>query len=255
MASSSDPDLHAWPSRAGKRGHVGWTLTLWLRRPALIRLLIRQEAPSCRVWGTLERHGERGFNRVRFVGRLHGKRLPPGTYRIRAEAVRGENEKALGTVTVVIPSRSREVQRLRPQKSTCDSAISEVADEEADAADALLRTGGGSGGDEPEEVAAATAEAEEERPRVAAGGNPPPHKDDTSFGGTLPNPFAEAPGWLQPFMFGMLAVALILLQLGMLPVSVIPSGGAAAFVARRRPALVGAGAGLLGALGVAALTL
>ena len=196
------------------------------------------------------------MNRIHFVGRLHGKRLPPGTYRIRAEAVRGESEKALGTVTIVIAPRSREVQRLRAQKSICEEPITEVTDEEAAAADARLRTGGRSGGGETDEVAAATAD-EEERPRVAAGSNPPPHKDDTSFGGSIPipNPFAEAPTWLQPFMIGMLILAIILLQLGLLPVSVIPSGGAAAFVARRRPALVGTGVGLLGALAVAALTL
>jgi hypothetical protein len=56
-------------------------------------------------------------------------------------------------------------------------------------------------------------------------------------------------------MIGMAAVGLILLQLGALPAGVIPWPGAALFVAQRRPALVGAGVSLLGALGVAALTL
>jgi hypothetical protein len=93
------------------------------------------------------------------------------------------------------------------------------------------------------------------RPRVAAGKDSVPEKDDASLVGSIPNPFREAPAWLQPFMIGMAAVALLLLQLGALPVSMIPWPGAAVFVARRRPALVGAGAGLLGALGVASLTL
>jgi hypothetical protein len=229
------------------------TLTFWLARPALIELLIRQEAPICRVWGTLSKRGERGLNRVRFRGRIHGKRLPPGTYRIRAEAIRGEREKSLGAVTLVIASRSHAIGRARAQGSACDSPISGVTDEEVAAADALLRTGTDTGDDdEDEEVGAAIAE---KRPRLAVADNPPPSDDVASVVGSIPNPFREAPAWLQPFMIGMAAVALILLQLAALPASIIPSSGAAAFVARRRPALLGTGAGLLGALGVAVLTL
>jgi hypothetical protein len=56
-------------------------------------------------------------------------------------------------------------------------------------------------------------------------------------------------------MFAMGAVAIALLQLAALPASLIPSAGAAVFVARRRPLLAGTGAGLLGALAVFALTL
>jgi hypothetical protein len=91
--------------------------------------------------------------------------------------------------------------------------------------------------------------------RPLAAGDDSPLDDEASLVGSIPNPFREAPSWLQPFMIGMLAVALLLIQLGALPVSMIPWPGAAVFVARRRPALIGAGAGLLGALGVAALML
>jgi hypothetical protein len=192
------------------------------------------------------------LNRVRFRGRLHGKRLPPGTYRIRAEAIRGDNEKRLGAVTVVIASRSRAIARARAQESTCDSPISEVTDQDVAAANALLRPDTVAEDDGDNEVAAASVE---KRPRVAVADDPPPAGDGASVVASIPNPFRDAPGWLQPFMIGMLAVAIILLQLGALPASIIPSSGAAAFVVRRRPALLGTGAGLLGALGVAVLTL
>jgi hypothetical protein len=192
------------------------------------------------------------LNRVRFRGRLHGKRLPPGTYRIRAEAIRGDNEKRLGAVTVVIASRSRAIARARAQESTCDSPISEVTDQDVAAANALLRPDTVAEDDGDNEVAEASVE---KRSRVAVADDPPPADDGASVVASIPNPFREAPGWLQPFMIGMLAVAIILLQLGALPASIIPSSGAAAFVARRRPALLGTGAGLLGALGVAVLTL
>jgi hypothetical protein len=231
------------------------TLTVWLTRPALIRLLVRQEAPVCRVWGTLVRDGDRGLNRLRFRGRIRGKLLPPGTYRIRAEAIRGGDEDSLGAVTVGIAPRSRKVEKVRAPRSTCDSPIAEVTDEEADAANSRLRTGPpepqGSGNDDPE-VAAATAE----KPSAGAAAEKVPlADDDASVVGSIPNPFREAPGWLQPLMLVMLVIAIVLLQLGVLPARLIPSSDAALFVARRRPAFLGAGAGLLGALGVAVLTI
>jgi hypothetical protein len=228
------------------------TLTFWLARPARIELLIRQEAPDCRVWGTFAKRGERGLNRVRFLGRIHGKRLPPGTYRIRAEAIRGDKENRLGAVAVVIASRSQEIARTRAPRSTCDSAIGDVTDEAAAAANALLRTDTDTGGDDPA-VAAATAK---ERPRVAAGGDLKVADDknsavgsiSNSVVGSISNAFNEAPRWLHPLMLAMLALAMIVLVLGTLPARIIPSAGAALFVSQRRPALLGAGIGLLGAL-------
>ena len=231
------------------------TLTVWLARPALVRLLVRQEAPVCRVWGTLLREGDRGLNRFRFQGRIRGKLLPPGTYRVRAEAIRAGADDRLGAVTVEIAPRSRKVQRVRAASSTCESPISEVTDEQAAAANSRLRTGPAepreSAGDGAE-VASATAEKPSVRPAVD---RVPVPDDGASVVGAIPNPFRDAPGWLQPLMLGMLVLAIILLQLGVLPARLIPSSDAALFVARRRPAFLGAGAGLLGALGVAVLTL
>ena len=56
-------------------------------------------------------------------------------------------------------------------------------------------------------------------------------------------------------MIAMLALALVLVPLGALPASAIPWRVAAVFVDKRRYALVGTGVGILGGLGVAALTL
>jgi hypothetical protein len=225
------------------------TLTFWLARPALIELLVRQEAPVCRVWETLTRRGERGLNRVRFVGRIDGKRLPPGRYRIRAEAIRDGKHNPLGAVTVVIAPRSQEIVRARAERSTCESRISGVTDQEVAAANALLRTGTDTADDDLE----VAAETTKERLRVAAGDDAPRDPDDASVAGSIPNPFREASGWLQPFVIGMLALAVILLQLVALPARMIPSTGAALFVSQHRPEFLAAGAAMIVVVGVAVL--
>ena len=225
------------------------TLTFWLARPALIELLIRQEAPVCRVWGTLAKRGERGLNRVRFLGRIHGKRLPPGTYRIRAEAIRGDKEKPLGAVAVVIASRSREIARARAPSSTCDSAIGEVTDEEVAAANGLLRMATDAGDEDPE-VAGAIAEKGH---RLAVGQRARRDADGASAVASIVKPFREVPLWLQPFVLGMMAVAMIVLVLGTLPARIIPSAGAALFVSEHRPEFLGAGAAVLVGLALGAV--
>jgi hypothetical protein len=99
------------------------------------------------------------------------------------------------------------------------------------------------------------APARERKRPLAGGADPPLAHDAPSLAEAIANPFRDAPAWVRPFMLGMLAVALLLIPLGALPPWVIPWPGAAAFVARRRPALLGVGAGLLGGLAVAVLAL
>src|SRR5207247_140257 len=61
-----------------------------------------QVSPVCRTAGSFSVVGHRGINRVRFNGRLHGRRLPPGTYRIGART--GHSQAALHLVVVIVDS-------------------------------------------------------------------------------------------------------------------------------------------------------
>ena len=247
-----------WPAkfrnRARDRERAATTLTFWLSRAGVIRLVVRQEAPVCRVWGALAVRGERGVNRVRFTGRVGGELLPAGTYRVRAEALRRGAVRPLGAVTLVIVAPSEPIAKARAQPTTCAAEIARVTDEEIAAASSpagrsspsgKAKTGG--------EVASATASADEAATALVR--RRPLDDEGASVIGSLPNPFRAAPLWLQPFLLGMLGVAIILLQLAALPARVVPSTGAALFVSRHRPELALGGMGLLGAVAVAAILL
>jgi hypothetical protein len=75
-------------------------------------------APTCERVGTFFRKGRRGTNETRFSGRIDGRPLPPGTYRIVSRSLgRGRATTAGDKFVVVAPSES--VASARAQPSTC----------------------------------------------------------------------------------------------------------------------------------------
>jgi hypothetical protein len=258
IASPKDPGLHTWPKRFRARPRPGeprgTLLTFWLRRPATIRLLIRQESPDCRVMGVKRVQGERGVNRVRFSGRVGGEALSPGTYTIRADALRRGRATPLGDVTIVIVAPGQPLRAARPAPSTCTFDIAHVVmPAEPPPARALAaRDGAATRNGDGEEVAATTVD---ESQGLAIARPEPLDDDGAPLVGSVPNPFRDVPLWLQPLLLGTLAVAIILLQLAALPARVVPGTGAALFISRHRPALLAAGVGLVLAVALAALTL
>jgi hypothetical protein len=70
------------------------------------------------------RKGRIGTNRIRFLGRLHGRALAPGRYTIMPEAVRGRRHHVLASVTIVILSPERRLSpaaEQRPVRAECRS--------------------------------------------------------------------------------------------------------------------------------------
>ena len=75
-------------------------------------LIVRGPAPSCRVAGVVPLRGRRGANTVYFAGRVHGRRLEPGLYRLSLSTSRRPQPGAPATtVRVVSARRSVPVQR------------------------------------------------------------------------------------------------------------------------------------------------
>jgi hypothetical protein len=66
----------------GPKAQRSATLVFRLRHAGRVRFTVVEVFPHCRVVGSFTVRGHAGINRFRFNGRVHGKRLPAGTYQI-----------------------------------------------------------------------------------------------------------------------------------------------------------------------------
>jgi hypothetical protein len=242
----------------GKRRARGVVLTFSLARPSVVRFQIRQEAPSCRVVGAFTVRGRSGLNRVRFFGRFRGEILAPGTYTIAASARRGRKTTSLGRITIVIGPSGANASSARRQPSVCRGR----GDGRRDSAGGVLGKSGANGADpgapavapKGSAIVAMTASSAAEAAAERAG-HADPNGRDGQLLGVLPNPFEDAPSWLQPLLLLALGAALVFLLVAALPVAALRPTGAAMMVVHRRPELALAGATILGVVAVAAFVL
>jgi hypothetical protein len=70
-----------------RTGRIGAALRLRLSRPARVEFEVTSGRPRGRSLGRFSIRGRKGLNRLRFTGRLRGRALPPGPYRLAAQAI------------------------------------------------------------------------------------------------------------------------------------------------------------------------
>jgi hypothetical protein len=85
----------------------------------MVGFSIIQIAPNCRGVCGFMRAGNQGKNLFRFSGRIDGRSLGAGTYRIRATTVQGQRTTSIKRETVVIVAPGRSVRSASAQRSTC----------------------------------------------------------------------------------------------------------------------------------------
>jgi hypothetical protein len=119
--------------RSRGKGRRGTTLVVWLSTDSLVAFSIVQIAPNCRGVGGFIRAGDQGRNRFSFSGRIDGRALSAGTYRIRATAVQGQGVTSVRRETVVVVAPGQSVRSARAQKSTCGPG-EEAAEDRAEIA-------------------------------------------------------------------------------------------------------------------------
>jgi hypothetical protein len=95
-----------------RRGRAGAALRFRLTGPATVRLAVvaipgsMSPAPAATRW--LSVRGRRGLNRLRFSGRLRGRPLAPGPYRLLAQAIdRGGRRSETASADFAIRARAR----------------------------------------------------------------------------------------------------------------------------------------------------
>jgi hypothetical protein len=105
----------------------GTTLVFTLKHGTVVRFTIVRVYPSCERIGSFSVRAHAGVNRVRFRGRLGGRPLAEGTYRLVAQA-RGR-KTAAATVTIVVvrgKTSSAELRRARRANACSASEAHEI---------------------------------------------------------------------------------------------------------------------------------
>lgn len=104
------------------RRNGGTTLVFTLSRPALVRFTIDRVYPTCKRIGSFTVRGRPGVNRVPFRGRVRGRPLPDGTYRLRVRPRGARQDAAVVTVVIVNGKRMSAAELRKAQHaSVCGS--------------------------------------------------------------------------------------------------------------------------------------
>jgi hypothetical protein len=106
-----------------KRG--GTTLVFRLSRRATLQITVMRVYPSCRRVGAFTVRARPGMNRIRFRGRLRGRPLPEGGYRLIVRA-RGARRDA-AAIPIVIANGKTSTAELRKARRTtvCSEPVAE----------------------------------------------------------------------------------------------------------------------------------
>ena len=182
---------------------------------------------GCELTRKFSVRGHSGLNRIRFRGRVHGRRLPAGVYRVRAwshgKTVLRTRLLVRGPVTFCFPAGGASSEDILGLASVFGGSPKQP--------------GTGAGG-------------KAGPPPVPSASNPPPHGSGGVLGAHVSKVIPGSPE-TQVALLIVLLGAILLLAVGAVPRNVVPHAGAAAFVARRRAIFAAGGLAALGAFLIA----
>ncbi|MFY9580407.1 MAG: hypothetical protein WAQ33_13915 [Gaiellaceae bacterium] len=221
-----------WIAKQGPNGHRRTTLTFRLPSAARVVFTVTQVSPVCRAVGQFTVRGHIGLNRIPFKGRVRGRPLSAGTYRISAR-VRGGGTVLRVLVVIVESGSPSPTELLTAQRSNVCGAR------------AALASNGVSG--------TAASSPSQGSPTNQIGQS---RKNDSETGGvagkshTSASPFAPAEVTKQvtnPVVIAALAAAVLLLGLAAVPKAAIPDPRLTDALARHRVEVALAGGAALAA--------
>lgn len=192
---------------------------------------VTQVSPLCSVAGTFVAHGHPGVNRVGFNGKLHGRQLAPGTYRIDART--GGGVRVLHVTLVIVGAGIPSAAELRAarQRNVCSGTLG---------VQAALTFGGFTA---VSRVLHGPAKSSIFRQQNPSGTGPHGHRSSAG-------PFSPArvsQNATNPFVVAAFGLAVILLGLAALPQRAISDPRLNDVLVRHRVEVATAGAGALAA--------
>jgi hypothetical protein len=205
---------------------------------------VRQVSPACRTVGRFVVHARKGVNRVRFTGRVGGRKLVPGTYFLEARTASGRVVQRVTLVVVngLAPS-SGELQALR-RANVCPATNTFRTTSPFTTSPFFTGTFG-SGAPAGDDGVSRSATPDNQSSGLGAG--------SSSTGRILASAVERTARAIQPVLVALLAVAIMLLGLASLPQAAIPEARVSYALARHRAELAAFGAAALAAVVIAFL--
>ncbi|MFL6039222.1 MAG: hypothetical protein ACJ74B_11375 [Gaiellaceae bacterium] len=236
-----------WIGTSGPKKRRTTIFTFALSSPTRVIFTVNQVSPSCHGVGHFSVAGHAGLNRVPFRGRVHGRPLEPGTYRISARTASG---RVIRRVIVVVVSGSApslaELSALRAANACAGSAAT------SSTAASLGAASTDSGAFSP---ASALAEQQVPTPGAqpeAAGALGAPHGPNL-HSGVLASSVEETVRAIRPWLVALLALAIVMLGVASLPGPAVPDNRVNDALVRHRVEIAGLGVAALVAVALAFL--
>jgi hypothetical protein len=98
-----------------------------LIRPALLRVTVVRVYPTCKRIGSFVVRGRAGLNQLRFRGRVRGRALPDGAYRLVVRASGARRDAAAIPIVVARNPMSASRSRRLLRTSVCSEPVADLA--------------------------------------------------------------------------------------------------------------------------------
>jgi hypothetical protein len=207
------------------RRHV--ILSFALRQGGRVYFVVKQVAPNCLVVGRFSVRGHQGVNRVRFTGKVAGKRLSAGTYLISATT--RHSARVLRVILVVVERGTPTPAALRAARAA-NVCQPETFLAGAPGIGATSGTGFTKSWQPGLDTSLPGSGTEDDSTSKSAG---------AVLGAALERAASEA---VKPLAVTLLAMAILLLGLAAAPKAVVPGARLNDALVRHRPEIAAAGA-------------
>jgi hypothetical protein len=222
------------------------TIVFRLARPSVVRFTVVRVYPTCERVGSFRVRARAGVNRVKFRGRLRGRPLDEGTYRLLVRP-RGARADAAALKLVVVRGEPLSAQELREARNANVCGTSSAADGVAAVTALGWSPTSGAGATSGSILGTTPSDRGSGRARDddAGAGSPLTAAGRVGRGAkTLGTRFTKAlddTAAIHPLVWGALALAILLLALAAVPAETLVTARAEALAYRRfEVALAGA---------------
>jgi hypothetical protein len=215
-----------------------------MRHRAKVIFTVQQVSPVCRTVGRFVVHAHKGVNKVRFTGRVRGRKLVPGTYFLEGRTASGRPVQGLTLVVVEGSAPSRgELETLR-SANVCPATNAFPRTSPFLSSPFFTGTFGTGGSAVPHSVTGSVT-PDSQASGLGAG--------SSSTGRILVSAVERTARAIQPLLVALLAVAILLLGLASLPQAAVPEARFNYVLTRHRTELAAFGAAALVAVVIAFL--